>query len=269
MPLSEEELRLLEQMEQALAQEDPKFVSTLRGSSLERVARLRTFAAAGVFIAGVAMLMGGAVAQTTWLGILGFVVMLGSATVGLAAWRGRHAPGRPAPPQRRGPPLRLRRPPPPLRRDPGRPRPAGPQGASPQRQGGRQARSSAERPQAGHLHAAHGAALGAPAQPGLLTHPDPPASRHPDAYGDRRTRPACPGPRRPRGGVSTGSTGKRGLDRLDRRSRLDRRGGRARPTVAAPSGGRGGPRPARRGARAGRASRAWPRRCRPSSGARR
>jgi hypothetical protein len=92
VPLSEEELRLLEQMEQALAQEDPKFVSTLRGSSLERVARLRTFAAAGVFIAGVAMLMGGAVAQTTWLGILGFVVMLGSATVGLAAWRGRHAP---------------------------------------------------------------------------------------------------------------------------------------------------------------------------------
>ncbi len=98
MPLSEEELRLLEQMEQALAQEDPKFVSTLRGSSLERSARLRTIAAAGVFILGVVMLMGGAVSQMTWLGILGFVVMLGSATLGLAAWRGRHAP--PAAPQR-------------------------------------------------------------------------------------------------------------------------------------------------------------------------
>ena len=47
MPLSEEELRLLEQMEQALAQEDPKFVSTLRGSTLERVARMRTIAAGG------------------------------------------------------------------------------------------------------------------------------------------------------------------------------------------------------------------------------
>ena len=91
MPLSEEELRLLEQMEQALAQEDPKFVSTLRGSSLERTARLRTIASAVVFVLGVAMLMGGAVAQMTWLGILGFVVMLASATVGLAAWRGRHA----------------------------------------------------------------------------------------------------------------------------------------------------------------------------------
>ena len=92
MPLSEEELRLLEQMEQALAQEDPKFVSALRGSSLERVARMRTIAAAVVFIVGVAMLMGGAVAQQIWLGVLGFVVMVGSATIGLAAWRGRHAP---------------------------------------------------------------------------------------------------------------------------------------------------------------------------------
>ncbi len=98
MPLSEEELRLLEQMEQALAQEDPKFVSTLRGSSLERVARMRTIAAGVVFVVGIAMLMGGAIAQQIWLGVLGFVVMLGSATIGLAAWRGRHAPA--AQPQR-------------------------------------------------------------------------------------------------------------------------------------------------------------------------
>ena len=97
MPLSEEELRLLEQMEQALAQEDPKFVSTLRGSTLERVARMRTIAAAVVFVLGVVMLMGGAVSQQTWLGILGFVVMLASATLGLAAWRGRHAPAAQAP----------------------------------------------------------------------------------------------------------------------------------------------------------------------------
>ncbi|MET0837685.1 MAG: DUF3040 domain-containing protein [Marmoricola sp.] len=92
MPLSEEELRLLEQMEQALAQEDPKFVSTLRGSTLERAARLRTIAAGVAFALGVAMLMGGAISQQTWLGILGFVVMLASATFGLASWRGRHAP---------------------------------------------------------------------------------------------------------------------------------------------------------------------------------
>jgi len=98
VPLSEEELRLLEQMEQALAQEDPKFVSTLRGSTLERVARMRTVTAAVIFALGVAMLMGGAVSQRTWLGILGFVVMVASATIGLASWRGRHAPA--AQPQR-------------------------------------------------------------------------------------------------------------------------------------------------------------------------
>ena len=95
MPLSEEELRLLEQMEQALAQEDPKFVSTLRGSAFERVARLRTVAASVAFVLGVAMLMGGAVSQHVWLAVLGFLVMLASATLGLAAWRGRHAPASP------------------------------------------------------------------------------------------------------------------------------------------------------------------------------
>lgn len=99
MPLSEEELRLLEQMERALAAEDPKFVSALQGRTLRRVARIRTVAAAVVFIGGVALLMGGAMAQMTWLGIVGFLVMLASATIGLAAWRGHRAPEeRPAAP---------------------------------------------------------------------------------------------------------------------------------------------------------------------------
>ena len=91
MPLSEEELRLLEQMEQALAQEDPKFVSTLRGSSLERIARMRTIVAGAVFVLGIGMLMGGTISAQIWLGVLGFVVMVGSATIALASWRGRHA----------------------------------------------------------------------------------------------------------------------------------------------------------------------------------
>lgn len=92
MPLSEEELRLLEQMEQALAQEDPKFASTLRGSALERTAKVRTVGAGAAFVLGIGMLMGGAAAQQVWLAVLGFLVMLASATLGLAAWRGRHAP---------------------------------------------------------------------------------------------------------------------------------------------------------------------------------
>ena len=36
MELSEEELRLLEQMERALVEEDPKLASTLRGTSSSR-----------------------------------------------------------------------------------------------------------------------------------------------------------------------------------------------------------------------------------------
>ncbi|MDQ6934847.1 MAG: DUF3040 domain-containing protein [Actinomycetota bacterium] len=92
MPLSEEELRLLEQMEQALAAEDPKFASALQGRSLRRPGRLRALVAAVVFLAGIALLMVGAIAALTWLGIIGFLVMVASATVGLAAWRGHRAP---------------------------------------------------------------------------------------------------------------------------------------------------------------------------------
>ena len=92
MPLSEEELRLREQMERALAAEDPKFVSALQGRTLRRSARLRTLVAGVVFLGGIALLMGGAIAELPWLGILGFLVMLGSAMLGIASWRGHRVP---------------------------------------------------------------------------------------------------------------------------------------------------------------------------------
>ena len=92
MPLSEEELRLLEQMERALVEEDPKFASTLRGTAFRRSARRRAVVAGVCFAIGVAVLMTGAVARMTVLGIAGFVVMLGSATVALAALRGQGGP---------------------------------------------------------------------------------------------------------------------------------------------------------------------------------
>ncbi len=89
MPLSEEEMRLLEQMERALSEEDPKFASTLRGSTASKATRGRLLLAGGAFIVGIVVLMTGAITSTTWLGIVGFVIMLGSATVGLTAWKGR------------------------------------------------------------------------------------------------------------------------------------------------------------------------------------
>lgn len=96
MPLSEEELRLLEQMERALVEEDPKFASTLRGTSLRRSARRRAIVAGVVFVGGIAMLMGGVMsghdAIGFAIGIAGFVVMLASAAVALTSFRGHQGP---------------------------------------------------------------------------------------------------------------------------------------------------------------------------------
>lgn len=89
MPLSEEELRLLEQMERALVEEDPKFASTLRGTSLRRSARRRAILAGVAFGVGIVVLMTGAVTEFWAVGIVGFVIMLGSATVALTAIRGQ------------------------------------------------------------------------------------------------------------------------------------------------------------------------------------
>lgn len=94
MPLSEEELRLLEQMERALVEEDPKLASTLRGTAFRRTARRRAIIAGAAFLVGVVVLMAGAVANLAIVGVIGFVVMLGAATVGLTAMRGTH--GHPA-----------------------------------------------------------------------------------------------------------------------------------------------------------------------------
>jgi len=93
VPLSEEELRLLEQMERALVEEDPKFASTLRGTTLRQAARRRALLAGFVFAIGIAVLMGGAISGWWQIGIVGFVIMLGSATIGLSAVRGQQRVG--------------------------------------------------------------------------------------------------------------------------------------------------------------------------------
>ena len=91
MPLSEEELRLLEQMERALVEEDPKFASTLRGTSLRRSARRRAIAAGLVFVVGIVVLMTGAISQLWPVGVIGFLIMLASATIALSAIKGQAA----------------------------------------------------------------------------------------------------------------------------------------------------------------------------------
>ncbi|WP_375003104.1 DUF3040 domain-containing protein [Aeromicrobium sp. CTD01-1L150] len=88
MPLSDEEARLLHQLEQSLAAEDPDFASTLRGS--KQAARNRKVAvASGLgFFVGLIVLFSGALLAQTWLGVVGFVIMLVTAYLFVQAWRG-------------------------------------------------------------------------------------------------------------------------------------------------------------------------------------
>ena len=90
MPLSEEELRLLEQMERALVEEDPKLASTLRGTKLRKQARRQMLLGAVAFVLGIAVLMGGVILREPLVGVLGFVIMLGSAYVTLNSYKNRN-----------------------------------------------------------------------------------------------------------------------------------------------------------------------------------
>ncbi|MGH3497508.1 MAG: DUF3040 domain-containing protein [Nocardioidaceae bacterium] len=90
MPLSEEEQRLLEQMEQALVAEDPKFASTLRGSRLRARSRRRAALAALMFVVGLGVLMLGAVLTVTLVAVTGFVVMLLASYAFVTVWRRGH-----------------------------------------------------------------------------------------------------------------------------------------------------------------------------------
>lgn len=86
MPLSDEEARMLAQLEQSLAAEDPEFASTLRGSKVLARSRRTALLAALGFVAGLGVLFAGAVTATTWLGVIGFVAMLASAYLFTTAW---------------------------------------------------------------------------------------------------------------------------------------------------------------------------------------
>ncbi len=87
MPLSDEEARMLQQLEQSLAAEDPEFASTLRGSKLLAHNRRVAVLAGLGFLVGLGVMFAGAVLAYTWLGILGFVGMLAAGYVFATAWK--------------------------------------------------------------------------------------------------------------------------------------------------------------------------------------
>jgi hypothetical protein len=76
VPLSEHEQRLLEQIERALVDDDPKFASSVRSGDRRLKARRKLQIGGLLFLGGLALLIGGgAVAQSVLLGVLGFLVM--------------------------------------------------------------------------------------------------------------------------------------------------------------------------------------------------
>jgi hypothetical protein len=76
VPLSENEQRLLEQMERALYAEDPKWASAMRGAVRRSSNARRLLIGIGGVVLGLVLLLVGVGQQMVIVGIIGFVVML-------------------------------------------------------------------------------------------------------------------------------------------------------------------------------------------------
>ncbi|MEU6997725.1 DUF3040 domain-containing protein [Nonomuraea sp. NPDC046570] len=87
MPLSEHEQRLLDQIEQALYAEDPKWANTVRISDPRSHYKRRLVKAVIGFVLGIVLLMVGVVINLIPLGVGGFVVMLAACLWGLSSWK--------------------------------------------------------------------------------------------------------------------------------------------------------------------------------------
>lgn len=97
MPLSEHEQRLLDQIERALYQEDPKFASTVRATDLRTHMRRRLRRAALVLTLGFVLLLTGVVTQIYAVGIAGFLVMVGALLLAMTSWKRMGQPGQATP----------------------------------------------------------------------------------------------------------------------------------------------------------------------------
>lgn len=86
MPLSEYEQRVLEQMERQLSSDDPRLVHTLAGRTGSPLRRWLIAGAGGVV--GLGLLVAGAATSLAWLGIAGFVAMVGAVLYAVTPRRG-------------------------------------------------------------------------------------------------------------------------------------------------------------------------------------
>ena len=91
MPLSEHEQRMLEQIENALYAEDPKFASSVKRRRLGRASGRRRLQDVAVFVLGLVLLVGGLIVGVRIGGfpivsLIGFLVMFGAGL--FALWGG-------------------------------------------------------------------------------------------------------------------------------------------------------------------------------------
>ena len=88
MPLSEHEQRLLDEIEQALYAEDPKFASSVRSARARRRVRSSMLLCVVGVLAGLGLVLIGLLANIVALSVVGFVLLVGA--VGYAAQSLRH-----------------------------------------------------------------------------------------------------------------------------------------------------------------------------------
>ncbi|MPQ97711.1 DUF3040 domain-containing protein [Modestobacter sp. I12A-02628] len=86
MPLSEHEQKLLEQIERALVDDDPKFASTVRTGDHRIKARRKLQIGVLLIVLGLAGLVAG-VAWSVPLGVLAFLVAFGGAVLGVLNYK--------------------------------------------------------------------------------------------------------------------------------------------------------------------------------------
>jgi hypothetical protein len=87
VPLSEHEQRLLEQIERALVDDDPKFASSVRTGDRRIRARRKLQLGALLVVVGMAVLVCGPVTGSVPLGVLGFLVAFGGLVLGVLNYK--------------------------------------------------------------------------------------------------------------------------------------------------------------------------------------
>ena len=87
VPLSEHEQRQLEQIEQALYAEHPRFARAVRVTDPRVHYRRRVIRAALGFLIGVGLLLAGVATNDPWMGVAGFVVMLACSMWAVTSYR--------------------------------------------------------------------------------------------------------------------------------------------------------------------------------------